>query len=382
MKTYELAITAQPSNYGTWLEYIKVLEPLKDVSPKTWLTLARGASRHLAVCNESGWAVVMRCLNKVLPGMTPAERVEVLVACNRELRQDKWYKMVGFPYEGILGWQADAIGDPVLAVKFMGNLLAIHHSPKPDGNWIFGNVLSWGANRFAGKPATGPAHAAVMAAFFQGQGEAVDKNLLTTTVQTGIRKASESGDIVSFRLWSDMAAKLLPALVPADVFLNPQHVTDFPQVAPFPEFLLSKDGMLQTSSACGTDRPLSYRQVLSGGIGGWFDTNPEEKPWAQVQLAGEGELTGIVLVNRFEVGPTNDEFQWVVPFKVSVSLDGKAWTEVASFDKAEAVFRVDLKDRKLLARYVRAERQPAADKTKPPTRFHFRSFQVFGKKLY
>ena len=93
-------------------------------------------------------------------------------------------------------------------------------------------------------------------------------------------------------------------------------------------------------------------------------------------------VTGIVLVNRYEVGATQDEFQWVVPFKVSVSLDGKTWTEVASFHKAEAVFRVDLQGRKLLARHVRAERQPSADKSKPPGRFHLRSFQVFGKKLY
>jgi hypothetical protein len=382
MKTYELAIAVQPSNYGTWLDYVKVLEPLKGVSPKTWLDLARGAAKHLAVNNEAGWAMTMRCLNKVLPGMKPAERVEVLVACNRDLRQENWYKLVGFPYDGILNWQADVIGDPALAVKFLGDLLAIHHSPKPDGNWIFGSVLSWGANRFAGNPVTAPGHAEVMAEFFQGKGDAMDKNLLTTTVQTGIRKASEAGDIVSFRLWCDMAAKLLPALQPADVFLDPKTMADFPKFEPFPEFLLSKDGMLQTSSACGSDRPLSYRQVLSDGTGGWFDTNPEEKPWAQVQLAGEGELTGIVLVNRYEVGSTQDEFQWAVPFKVSVSLDGKTWTEVASFDKAEAVFRVDLQGRKLVARYVRAERQPAADKTKPPGRFHFRSFQVFGKKLY
>ncbi|MCX6877948.1 MAG: discoidin domain-containing protein [Verrucomicrobia bacterium] len=384
MKTYELAIAAQPGNYGTWLDYVKVLESIKDVPPKTWLTLARGAACHLAVCNEAGWAITMRCLNKVLPGMTPAERVEVLAACNRDLRQENWLKLIGFPYDGILNWQADAIGDPALAVKYLGDLLTIHYSPKPDGNWIFGSVLSWGANRFAGNPATASGHAQVMAAFFQGKGEAMDKNLLTTTVQTGIRKASEAGDIVSFRLWCDMAAKLLPALQPADVFLNPQQMADFPKSAPFPGDLLSQDGLLQTSSACATDRPLSYRQVLSGGGGGggWFDTNPEEKPWAQVQLPGEAELTGIVLVNRYEVGPTQDEFQWAVPFKVSVSLDGKTWTEVASFDKAEAVFRIDLLDRKLQARHVRAERMPVADKTKPPGRFHFRSFQVFGKKSY
>ena len=381
-KTYQRAIDAQPTNYATWLEYVKAMEAVKDVPPKTWLDLGRRAAKDLSVCNEAGWAMVMRCLGKVLPSMTPAERMNLLLECNQELRQENWVKPEGFPYDGILNWQADRLGDPALAVQLFGKLLAIHHSQKPECNWIFGNVLGWGANRFAGNPATAPAYAQAMAGFFESQGDTVDKKLLSGTLATGIRKASEAGDINSFRLWSRMAGQMLPPLKPEDVHLNAVQAAAVPKHRAFPGKLLSKDGMLRTSSACQFDRPFSYSQVLSGGFGGWFDTNSEEKPWAEVQLAGDARLSGIVLLNRYEYASTQDEFQWAAPLKVQVSPDGKTWTEIASFDKAEAVFTVDLKGKNIRARYVRVERLPNGDKKKPPGRLHLRSFLVYGQPLY
>ena len=382
IRTYDQAIAAQPSNFGIWLEYVKLLETVKDLPATTWLDLARRAARDLAIAHEAGWAIVRRCLEKMLPGLPPAERMAVLVACNQELRQDKWIKPEGFPYDGLLNWQADSLGDPALAVEFFGRLLTIHHSPKPDGNWIFGNLLSWGTNRFAGNPATAPGCAKVMESFFHAQGAALDKNLLATTLANGIRKASESGDLVSYRLWREMAVKLLPPLKPEDVHLNAAQAAAVPKYEPFAGDLLSQDGMLQTSSACPHDRPLSYAGILSGGWGGYFDTNNEEKPWAQVQLPGEAELSGIVLLQRYEHAPTEGEFQWAVPLKISVSLDGKTWTEVAAFDKADTVFRVNLEDKRVKARFVRIERLPGTDKARPPGRFHFRNFLVYGAKLY
>ena len=114
----------------------------------------------------------------------------------------------------------------------------------------------------------------------------------------------------------------------------------------------------------------------------WFDTQAEEKPWAQVQLPGEGELSGIVLLNRYEYAPAEAEFQWAAPLRVLVSLDGKAWREVAAFGKAEPVFRVDLAGKGIKARHVRIERGPGADKGQPPGRFHFRNVLVYGTKFY
>ena len=55
---------------------------------------------------------------------------------------------------------------------------------------------------------------------------------------------------------------------------------------------------------------------------------------------------------------------------------------MATFDKADTVFRVDLQGKGLKARYVRIERLPGTDKTQPPGRFHFRNFLVYGTKLY
>jgi hypothetical protein len=55
---------------------------------------------------------------------------------------------------------------------------------------------------------------------------------------------------------------------------------------------------------------------------------------------------------------------------------------IASFEKDEMVFRVDLQGRRLLARYVRAERVPGPQETKPFERFNLRGFMVYGKKLY
>jgi hypothetical protein len=71
-----------------------------------------------------------------------------------------------------------------------------------------------------------------------------------------------------------------------------------------------------------------------------------------------------------------------VPLKVSISTDAKTWTEVATFDKADATFTVDLQARHPHARYIRIERAAPADKSKPPGRFHFRNFLVYGVKLY
>jgi hypothetical protein len=380
-KTYEKALRAQPLNYTTWIDYIKLLETVKDVQPATWLDLGQRAARAFSAYNDAGWALTRRCLDKALPTMQPADRMSVLLACNKELRQDNWHKPDSFPYDGILNWQAERINDPALAVELFGKLLAIHHSDNPNNNFIFGNVMSWGAKRFAGNPKTAPAYAKAMEAFFTSNGKDLNKNQIATTLQNSIKVSSQAGDLVSFTLWADMAEKMLPPLKPSDIHLTAKQAAAFPKIVPFPGDLLSANGMLQTSSAHADDKPLAYRQLMTGGFGGWFDTASDKKPWAQVQLLGEGELEGIVLVGRYEY-PANHKSYKEAPLKISVSLDNKTWTEVASFDKDEIVFRVDLQKRDLMARYVRAERVPVAADAKPFERFSLRGFFVYGKKLY
>lgn len=375
---YDKAMALQPLNYGTWIEYVKALESVTNVPPAAWNALGRAAAKAFAAHPQAGWALADRCFERIAPAMTPAERLAYLLSCHEEMRDEKiLYK--DFPWGGDLNRHADLIGDPAVAVDYFSRLMSIHHSTNAQNNWCFGQVLSWGQQRFAGNPATASSYAKAMESFFKSQGDAADKGLLSSTVAAGIRKASETGDLALFRQWNSMATAMLPALQPGDVHLNPQQAAAHPALAPFPGEALSREALLQTSSQCQFDRPLSYNKILDPeSFGGWFDTNAEDKPWAQVQLAGDSQISGIVLVNRYEYGPEQDEFQWAAPLKVSVSADGKAWTDVASFEKAEPVFRVDLQGKEVRARYVRVERLPG----KPQARFHFRNVIVYGKKLY
>jgi hypothetical protein len=390
--TAEMAIAAQPTNFGIWLDYIKMLEAAPEVPLPTWTDLGRQAAKTFALCNEAGWALVMRCLDKSLPSMTPVQRQDLLADCNCELRQEFWYRPEGYQIEGVFNWQVDRIGNNDLAIKLFSQMLSIHQSAKPENNWIFGQVMNWGTNRFANNKATSAGYAKAMDSFFSEQGAAADKNQMANTITANIRKASETSDVQSYQLWTDMADRFLPALSPGEVHLNPDMAKNRPAITPFPGIVLSATGMLQSSSVCGSDRPRSYRAILSeSSFGGFLDTNHEPKPWAQIQLLGPSEVSGIILVDRYEYTNPNDkgqlaELAWLPPFKVSISTDGKTWTEAATITtpSPSRIYRIDLGGKKATTQFIRVEHlpDPKADPKVSPGRLHLRHFLVYGKKLY
>lgn len=372
MNTYERAISAQPLNYGVWLEYLKALEATPDVPTEKWLALGRRAAKTFAPYAQAGWALVDRCFEKAAPTLKPVERVEFLMDCHNELRDDKEICR-DYHYARNFNRHADLIGDSALAIDYFSRLLALHYSEDSKFRWFFNDTQNWGLERFAVKPATAIAHAQAVQAFFKAQGEGRDKTLVTAMVTGGLRKTATSDNLAGYSAWSEIAMQAI-TVQPQDVHLDAKQVESYPKIEPFPGELLSKGALLQVSSQSQYDRPHTYPLVTNGGaFGGWFDTNAEDKPWAQLQLPEAGELSGIVLVNRFDFP---GEIDWAVPLKVSVSQDGKQWTEVASFDKTVPVFRVDLQGKKVRARFVRIERLPG----KPQARFHFRNFLVYGTK--
>ena len=380
-ETYQHAIDTQPLNYGTWLEYVTAITAAQNVPPATLLALGRRAAEVFAPYHQPAFALAHRCFEKAAPSMKATDRMAYLLELQRLLRQDKATHLAAYNWSDNFQWEADHLGDPAMELPFFAALLQIHHSPDPQYNGLFGGVISWGSSRFSALPATSVAYAKRIQGFFQSLKSPADTAVLSDAISNGIRKSSETSDRAGYRAWSDMATRMLPPVKPEDVYLNAAQAAAAPQILPFHGDLLSKTGMLQTSSACQYDRPLSYAQILKGGIGGWFDTNSEENPWAQVQLSGESVLSGILLVNRYEFDPNSEEFRWAVPLRVSVSIDGKTWTEVASITQADAVFRVDLRSKAPRARYVRIERIASADKTAPPGRFHFRNFLIYGRAL-
>jgi hypothetical protein len=379
---YQQAIAALPIHYPLALEYIKALEAVPDVPAAVWRKLCGEIATAYAPYHEAAWALVNRCFARLAPAMKPAERVALLVQCHQRIKQSNAPKFFGYNLAGVLNGQADSLGDPALAVTFMQKLLEIHFAPDPATNRVFGDVLNWGRARFAADPATAAAYAKAIGSFFASKGDAVGANQMRDQISAGIRKAGETGDPAAWKLWSDMATRFLPPLQPGDVHLNAEQAKAAPKFTPPAGVLLSRDGLLQTSSACQFDRPLSYRAVLDGSAPGWFDTNAEAQPWAQVMLAGEAEITGVVAINRYEYTPEQEEFQWAAPSKVLVSPDGKTWTEIGTIGKAEATMRVDLTGKPVRARFVRIERQAPADQAKPAGRLHLRNFLVYGRKLY
>lgn len=199
-----------------------------------------------------------------------------------------------------------------------------------------------------------------------------------SVIAQGIRAAGRRGDQPAFAAWTALADKLLPPVAPGDVFLNPQQAAAHPKMEPFSGALLSSEGLLRASSACKHDRPLSYKDILRPGLGGWLHTNPEAKPWLQVDLPADSEISGIVLVGRYEHPKDNPNRTGALPMKVLVSVDGKTWTDAATIETVQDVYRVDLENSKPKARHIRVERAPA-DK-QPAGDFQFRNVLVYGRK--
>ncbi len=379
---YQQAVAAHPIHYPLVLEYIKALEAAPDTSARVWTELIGTIATAYAPYHEAAWALVNRCYAKAAPTMKPEERMALLLQCHHRIKQENAPKFFGYNLGGVLNAQADSLGDPAMAVTFLQKLLVIHFSQDPARCRIFGDVLNWGRTRFSTNTATAAAYAKAIGTFFAAKGDSIGSNQMQAQISAGISKAAETGDVDSWKLWNEMATRFLPPVEPGDIYLTTAQAAAWPKFTPPSGTLLSKDGMLQTSSACQFDKPLSYRAILDGSAPGWFDTNNEPTPWAQVVLAGDAEITGIIAVNRYEFAPDHEEFQWAVPFKVLLSTDGKNWTEAAICTKAEAVMRVDLTGKPQRARYVRIERQAPADASKPPGRLHLRNFLVYGRKLY
>jgi hypothetical protein len=374
-ESFDRAIAAQPLNYEVWLKYAKALAAAK-VTPS--LDLARRAVKTFTPYPEAAWALVQRFAGKPLAALKPEERMAFLLECHAELREEKADRFTDYPFEDTLTWQAKSLGkDPALAVGFFAKLAEIHTAKAP-ATHFFNRVLGWGSQRFAANPETAPLFGRAMELYFRDRGDAADATVMRNPIGDGFVAAGKAGDIPAFRMWAQMAARLLPAPKPADVHLNEKQAAAFPKCEPFPGAVLSAQGLFKVSSGWPVvDRPITYSALLRpDGFGGYFETYDEVAPWAMVQLPGEGELSGIVIVGRYELGSSYPA-EWTLPLKVSISSDGKAWTEVATFATMQPEFRVDLAGKSMKASFVKAERVPGRN-----LRFFLRKILVFGKPLY
>lgn len=374
-RAYAAAFKTQPLNYLIWLDCIKDLENTTDVSPKVWLNFARVGAKAFHAYHETGWALVRRAVENTLPKISANERLDFFVQCHDILRQTNAIEYDDYHLGNVLNWQADQIGDLALQKKFFEKIMRIHTAASPN-NQVFGMVLEWGSHRFAqGDQSMRRWFVNIIDDSFRRQGNGACKDLIRKQIGYGIHTAAERSDFQLSRTWLKLGNDLLPRLCPSDVRLAPEQARVFPKIDPFPGRLLSSDGLLRISSRHAEDAPLSYAALLNGsGVGGFFHTNPEINPWAQVQLPGNAVISGIELVNRFEMCSDRQ-----IPLKVSVSSDGKQWVEVATFTQVDKTYRVDLRNKNIQAQFVRVERPAQAGRN---DYFHLRGILIYGKKLY
>lgn len=137
----------------------------------------------------------------------------------------------------------------------------------------------------------------------------------------------------------------------------------------FPGECLSKGGVLVPSSTSGWDAPLLHAAVLTPQLG-FFHTGGDVRAGATAILSKLTEPTGIIIV-----AATGNNWR-IAPIKVSVSEDGKTWTEVFKSDTYQDIYRIDLQSKRLRIRQVKVERDNDNKEV-----YHLRGILVYGRKL-
>ena len=133
-----------------------------------------------------------------------------------------------------------------------------------------------------------------------------------------ILAAEKAGDITTFQ----SLAKMLP-----EEFTNPKE--KIPAHKPFPGKLMSKGGLIWTSSTSQWDKVCAHWGLLEPNVGGQFHTAKDNPAWVVVQLPRQAKITGVAAIaapgqqNRF-----ND-------LKVQVSETGRDddWKDVGVLSK-------------------------------------------------
>ena len=371
---YRLALQAHPVHFGLWRDYGKWLTDADAVPTNTWKSYALAAAKGLQQHQEAAWQTVNGYAAPVLAKALVSRDLGILFAeCHRILRQQDVREFDGYPYDGVLNVQADLLKKDKEAVfDLFRSSMQTHLAD----SFYFGNVLKWGRARFSQDATFAPRFGQVLTALVQSDKTKADT--VRGLIRDGILEAERAANMASFAMYSDLVPLIEGTNMVADLALTPAQLKLYPKPRAFTGDLLSAGGVLQLSTSDKADKPAMHRRVLQGFAGGgYFRTTPEKTPQATVVLKGKGELSGIAIVNRYE---SADGKNRCLPMTVSVSDDGKKWTEVFRTTEAKDVWEIDLAEKKLLASHVRIETDNSA-KAKPDP-LHLRQVLVYGRKLY
>lgn len=355
IRYYRDAVTAQPLHYVAWREYALFLAEKAADDVSAWCDYNRAICDFLVPVYPELADVLLSShvytpMAKAMESEPERLRTEFLRfwASVGEMGPDRWN------IENLISLQTrlsginekDAAGMTSFAAKLIGEMAgAEKYLPV---------VLGW-ANTASGKFAEEKERQVFLQSIVQALGDVQGEGSKQVLAPL-ILAAEKSHDLQTFRKIASMLNDDMPR-------------PGIPKFEPFPGKLVSEDGLIRTSSTCNFDAPCEHPGVLQSE-GGRFHSAKEVNPYVVVELPKQAHLNGIVIVG------TAHNQQRLYDMHVQVSETGKDddWQDVAVLPNGTPrVQRVDLQDKRPLAKYVRVKR--GGDKQEF---FHLNAIYVYG----
>ncbi len=357
---YRLACKSWPSHYNAWNEYGQWVNN-SGASLDTMRIWARGCARGMKTGRQPVWDLCTPYFSRVAKEKGPEALADALVSFAPYFRQSdvKIQEEADFRSQ-LKSWTEPLGANQKLKLSVLKAMLSAQYGTRD----YFSQTLGWGGEFMM----SGNAESAL---FIKTIGEVVAGNTKkgekpSLDFNPLILEASKSGNLAAFRQLAELQNKI-------DPFKG--GGTPYPLID-FGGSLLSREGLLKTSSTCGWDRPAGYARTIdeSPCTGNGFHTDKEDSPWAEVVLAGPAEICGIVVENK--CGAQNQGRQ--APLEVLVSEDGQSWQKIYADGQVKSTYRVDLGGKSIRAKYVRVQRTAKAKQDV----YHLSKILVYGKKLY
>lgn len=355
------ALKTQPLNMYAWREYSSHLSNTASEDVQAWVSM------NEEVCNmmtkrypEVAGALVAQ---SVYPGLKKAletKPIDEASATAKRVAMEFWTKVeeMGvdrWRIEDLLNAQRGIICEkkPDKVFDFFSDVLKTlvaneRYAPV---------ILSWGSG--ISDKMNEADRSKLMKAMIAGigGGQMTDDNrkkLLTPIIQA----AEKARDLTTIQALS----KLLPA-----AYKKP-GARQLPPHDAFPGKLMSRGGMIWTSSTCGHDDICAHWGLLEPEIGGQFHTASQKDAWVAVQLPRQTKVSGVVVID------TNGNDHRMTNMKLQYSETGKDddWHDVADFQRKGRQYRADATEKRPTAKYVRVLRQGG------PEFFHLFGIFVYG----
>lgn len=357
---YRQACRSWPSHYNAWNEYGTWVSS-SGASLDTMRIWARGCARGMKTGRHPLWHQLTPYFRRVAAEKGPEALSDALIEFAPLLRQsdDRIQEESDFKSQ-LKEWTAPLGKSGQAILPVLKAMLEAQYGTRD----FFSQTLGWGGEILMGTPEGASLYIKTIGEVVakntkKGQKPSLDFNPL-------ILEASRSGNLPAFR----QLASLQERIDPFKGGGKPYPTIDFGGT------LLSREGLLKTSTTCNYDAPARYARCIDETpcTGNAFHTDGEEAPWAVVMMPGMIEVTGVLLENR--CGAQNRHRQ--VPFEVQVSEDGESWQTLCKETENRETYRIDLRDKATRAKFVRIRRVPGAKKDV----YHFSKILVYGRKLY